>query len=100
VTRAIRFAKDAVAELREARAWYERQRPGLGDELEEDLRVTLTAIAQSPESFAPVADVPGLRKALVARFPYVIVFKVTTKTVRVLAVAHAHRKPGYWSSRR
>jgi plasmid stabilization system protein ParE len=100
VTRAIRFASDAVQELREARAWYERQRLGLGDELERELRLTLTSVAERPESFAPIAGVPGVRKALVARFPYIIVFKVTAAAVRVLAVAHAHRKPAYWTFRR
>jgi len=95
VTRTIRFAKDAVLELRGARAWYDRQRSGLGEELERELRLTLDAAAERPESFAPIADVPGLRKAPVDRFPYVVVFKETPRGIRVLAVAHAHRKPGY-----
>lgn len=59
MTRAIRFAKDAVQELREAWAWYERQRPGLGDELEQELRLTLTSVAERLESFATVAEVPA-----------------------------------------
>lgn len=33
------------------------------------------------------------------KFPYVIVFRETATTVEVVAVAHEHRRPGYWRNR-
>jgi len=36
---------------------------------------------------------------LLARFPYALVFLVREDQVRVLAAAHAKRRPGYWLSR-
>jgi len=35
----------------------------------------------------------------IRRFPYVIVYLNTRKSIRILAVAHASRKPGYWKRR-
>jgi toxin ParE1/3/4 len=33
------------------------------------------------------------------RFPYAVVFLVRVEELRVLAIAHAKRRPGYWLSR-
>jgi plasmid stabilization system protein ParE len=33
------------------------------------------------------------RRALVRRFPYVVVFRITRDQIRVLAVVHQHRDP-------
>jgi hypothetical protein len=34
------------------------------------------------------------------RFPYSIVYLLLPEEIRVLAIAHQRRKPGYWSGRR
>ncbi len=39
-----------------------------------------------------------IRRALLARFPYALVFLVREDEVRVLAVAHAKRRPGTGAS--
>jgi plasmid stabilization system protein ParE len=59
-----------------------------------------------------LADAPGLgarlpgaapdvvaRRVLLARLPYVIVFVEVDDEVRVVAVVHAKRRPGYWMRR-
>ncbi|WP_417738002.1 type II toxin-antitoxin system RelE/ParE family toxin [Rosistilla oblonga] len=33
------------------------------------------------------------------RFPYVIVYRVATDRIEILAVAHGRRKPGFWKER-
>ena len=40
-----------------------------------------------------------IRRALLTRFPYAIVFLIMSEEIRVLAVAHAKRRPGYWLNR-
>ncbi|MBK7425134.1 MAG: type II toxin-antitoxin system RelE/ParE family toxin [Propionivibrio sp.] len=34
------------------------------------------------------------------RFPYSIIYQVTVEELRILAVAHHRRRPGYWSGRK
>ena len=62
----------------------------------------MTAIAAAPKQF-PLDVRAALplepRRARVSRFPYSIVFLETPGRLRVIAVAHDHRRPGYWRDR-
>ena len=40
------------------------------------------------------------RRYILRRFPYSIVYQVTTEELRILAVAHHRRRPGYWAHRK
>jgi len=40
-----------------------------------------------------------IRRALLPRFPYAVIFMDLGEHIRVLAVAHAKRRPGYWLGR-
>jgi hypothetical protein len=33
------------------------------------------------------------------RFPYLVVFREQTSGVEIIAIAHGHRRPGYWRNR-
>ena len=63
---------EAVADLNEARSWYEQQRPGLGDDFEMCLEAAIASIAERPASFPTVHE--GARRAIVHRFPYLVLF--------------------------
>lgn len=39
------------------------------------------------------------RRYLLRRFPYSIIYQVTVEELRILAVAHHRRRPGYWADR-
>jgi hypothetical protein len=41
--------RKAVIDLREARLWYESQRPGLGDELEQIARRAIQVLEDDPD---------------------------------------------------
>jgi len=101
VRRLVRTSEAASTELAEAVRWYEAQRPGLGAELLDAVTHTLEFIEQHPESGSPVPDVARgwLRRMLVQRFPYQIVYEVRATEIVVVAVAHSKRRPGYWKSR-
>jgi hypothetical protein len=68
---------EAVMELAEAASWYETHQPGLAN----------TAVDLE------------IRRALLPRFPYALVFLELQTEIRVLAVAHAKRHPDYWLNR-
>ena len=94
---------EARAELRSAAVWYDEQRLGLGDEFVAEVTETLARIAEASHSYAlwpNVKDATGpIRRALVQRFPYAIAFEVHSDQIRVLALAHAKRRPLYWLAR-
>lgn len=40
------------------------------------------------------------RRLSLRRFPYYLVYQIQTDEVRVVALAHQRRRPGYWIGRR
>ena len=44
------------------------------------------------------ADLPARRRA-VTRFPYHVVYLEMASHIRILAIAHDRRRPGYWKGR-
>jgi hypothetical protein len=52
-----------------------------------------------PVRFDTEAQEELVRRAGVKRFPYRVVFLMMSDHVRVLAIAHNHRRPGYWHKR-
>lgn len=93
----VRFLAVARQELDDAFVWYERQSSGLGYEFLDEIDRTIHRIKAYPDSCAELE--PGLRRALVNRFPYGLVYGQDAGAVVVVAVAHLHRKPRYWMSR-
>jgi plasmid stabilization system protein ParE len=89
---------EAVAELHEAAAWYEQHRPGLGAEFRAAVWSVVSRIRQNPQTGGRFRAT-RFRYLLVRRFPYVVFFAEGGQVIRVLAIAHARRKPGYWTRR-
>jgi plasmid stabilization system protein ParE len=92
------FRAEAVAELREARDWYAAQAPGLELEFARAVDAALAAIARFPESY-PVVEA-DLRRAILRRFPYQLVYAPEGDAVIILACYHHRREPRSWRSRR
>ncbi len=88
----------AKAEADGALAYYEAIRKGLGSEFRVQLEAALDQITAYPEAYAVEGE--GARVCPLHRFPYSIVYMDLEEAVWVAAVAHQHRRPGYWSMRR
>ena len=98
----VRLSPEAIDELVEAAGWYQGRRPGLELEFLAEVDRLLPLIGGSPEAFPRFLDLPAdlvIRRALLPRFPYALIFMDLGEHVRVLAVAHAKRRPGYWLGR-
>lgn len=98
----VRVEPEARTEIEDAATWYESCRPGLADDFSTAVEEILAKVAERPAAFPPLLDTDpemGLRRALLQRFPYSIVFLETAEEIRVVAVAHMKRRPGYWLSR-
>ena len=68
----IRFLSLAYQELDDAVAWYNQQADGLGLDFLDELDRAVRRAAAFPLS-CPEID-PGLRRCLLARFPYGVVY--------------------------
>lgn len=98
----VRLSREAIDELVEAAIWYRARRPGLESEFLDETDRVLPLIGDAPASFPRLVDVPEdlvIRRALLPRFPYAVIFMDLGQHVRVLAVAHTKRRPGYWLDR-
>lgn len=91
------FHPEAEQEFVEAAAYYERNVTGLGERFGSEVRHAIEQLLEYPELGVPMdAD---LRRLTLTRFPYFLIYRFTTDLLRVVAVAHARRRPGYWRSR-
>lgn len=98
----VRFEEEADAEYRLAGRWYEGQREKLGIEFFDAVDAAIDRIVEMPRGGTRLprmpADLPVRRRA-VTRFPYHVVYLETPTHIRILAIAHDRRKPGYWKDR-
>ena len=89
---------DAEVDLREAAKFYRKR---AGNEL------ALTFIAEFEYSVSLLLEYPtlgaiwrnGRRRFVMRRFPYSLIHNATDQQIRILAVAHHSRRPGYWQDR-
>jgi plasmid stabilization system protein ParE len=88
----------AQEELERARDRYEAEREGLGAEFVDEMELLIAEIAEGPLHFQRYPRT-RFRRALGTRFPYMMVFLVVEDGVRVICVAHQHRKPRYRQGR-
>jgi len=98
----VRIHPGAAADLTSAGDWYEQQLPGLGGDLADEVSHALDAIAERPMTWPlwpEVGEPVGVRRFLLARFPFAVGYIVEGSEVIVLAVAHLRRRPGYWLTR-
>lgn len=93
----VRLLAAARQELDDAVAWYDEQALGLGREFLDEIDRAVRRAAAFPMS-CPEFE-PDMRRCLLARFPYGLIFGVDGQTLVVVAVAHLHRAPRYWADR-
>jgi toxin ParE1/3/4 len=87
----------ALDEFIEATAFYEEQASGLGEDFFEEVQRVWHSIRENPD-LAPEFE-PPYRRYVCRRFPFSIVYRRDPNGVRVLAVMHQRRRPGYWRTR-
>ena len=88
---------DANEDLLEARAWYDKIRPELGERFALAVEATVEALAEHPLQFTVVYR--NRRRAGVRRFPYGIFFEVQDNRIVVIACFHGRRNPRRWQLR-
>jgi plasmid stabilization system protein ParE len=90
----IEYHPDLEKELIEVRSYYNDRSPGLGDEFVDEFERQVLRIAAMPERWMIVRS--DVRRALMKRFPYVILFRILSEeAVRITVVKHERRHPAY-----
>ena len=99
----IELHPEADADAKEAAHWYEDQQIGLGKAFLDRLDEAYRKIKHAPRRFAKLETVKfkaEIRRCLLPRFPYLVIYEMAGDVTHVLAVAHASRRPNYWLKRR
>ena len=88
-----------VSDLNNAIAYYNRQRPGLGEGLRSEVHATIARVCSNPDQCPEVKH--GVRRCFVHRFPYAVLYRLIGETaIRVLVIRHHRRHPGFGLDRR
>ncbi len=96
---AFRILMAAELEAVQAALWYDEQRPSLGDEFLQELTDAWERIRSDPLLFGRLEHFAGdndVRRCLLRRFPYVVIYCFRPQETLVVAVSHVRRKPFYW----
>ena len=90
----VRFSMLASQELEDAIRYYEIESPGLGMKFRSEVRKAVRRIAKYPSAWS--VERGDVRKCLLHKFPYKLLYAIEPDHVIILAVAHQHRRPDYW----
>ncbi|MDX6559116.1 MAG: hypothetical protein QOF72_2165 [Blastocatellia bacterium] len=92
-----RFLLPAEEEMTEASVFYEAATSGLGAGFLDEVQRLINILREHPELGQPVGR--DLRRAILHRFPFSLIYSVEVDEVLIVAVAHQHRRPDYWRDR-
>jgi plasmid stabilization system protein ParE len=91
------FHPEASEEYTEAVHHYADITPELGGRFYDAVEGLIQEVCRHPERFFRFS--PPARRALVRKFPYVVVYLDDPDRVWIVALMHAKRRPGYWRER-
>ena len=91
------FHRLADRELNEAARYYDLENLGLGASFLKEVERCLRSIEDQPESGVILRG--SVRRRLLRRFPYALLYKIKPSSIRILAVMNLKRRPTYWVGR-
>jgi plasmid stabilization system protein ParE len=91
------FHAEADAEVTEAALYYGMQAESFGLSFLEELDAALERIEAHPKATLLVGR--EVRRAILRRFPFSVLYVIEPDRIRILAVAHQKRRPNYWLDR-
>lgn len=90
----LRLLAQARADLSDVMTWYKSKPGTLAQAFLGDFEKTANLIESHPLAWSEISE--GVRRCRFSRFPYALIYVLEQDQCLVLAVAHLHRKPGYW----
>ena len=93
----VRFLPEAREEFDQATDWYAACGTALGLDFVARVRDVIRRLAANPKMHAVVHG--DVRKAVVSRFPYVVLYREDAGELIVVSVFHTSRDPADWQGR-
>ena len=93
----LRFLTPAREELAAVLAHYDDENPERGNRFLDAVEQALEHIREWPQAWQKLSA--NTRRCLLHRFPYGLIYAVEKDEIIIIAIAHLHRKPGYWRDR-
>ena len=91
------FDKLAILEIDDASEFYELEVQGLGTRFREEVKLGIRRICEYP--LAWTKEKGDVRKYILYKFPYKILYSIEKDYIYIIAIAHGHRRPDYWCDR-
>ncbi len=91
------FSKLAREELREAKRYYNDLQKDLGEQLKVEAQAAANSILHNPLAWQ--VERGEIRRFLLNRFPYKILYALDGEKIVVIAFMHQHQAPDYWIDR-
>ena len=88
---------EALAEYNEAALYYGDRVPGLDDDFCEEVEAGIATICEAPDRWRLIDG--RVRRYIIKRFPYAMIYQFLPDRVRIIAVMHHSREPEYWKHR-
>ena len=93
----VRFLSPAEREIAQAAQYYNSKVPNLGTEFLREVKYAVKRLEADPEVAQAVRG--DVRRWLIRRFPFGILYRVDPEEIIILAVMHLARQPDYWRGR-
>ena len=93
----VEFHEAAAAEYEAAFAWYLERSETAAARFAAEVRRALDLISAAPHRWP--AHTHQTRRFVLRHFPFAVIYRMSSTAVQVLAMAHGHRRPGYWKKR-
>ncbi len=91
------FHPEAEEEFNDAIDYYEGIMPELGYDFALEVYSAIQRSVEFPKAWTVLEG--DVRRSLVSRFPYGVLYSEETGCIFIVAVMDLHRKPGYWKHR-
>ena len=88
------FTIFAKQELEDASGFYELEFTGLGKRFKAEVKAAILRIIEYPALGS--VERADMRKYLLHKFPYKLIYSIEADHIVIIAIAHTHRKPEYW----
>ena len=92
------FHPDAEIEFNNAIEYYEEMESGLGYDFAVEVYAAIQRTIAFPKAW-PIIE-GEIRRSLVRRFPYGVLYSEEQEGVFIIALMHLHRHPEYWKHRK
>ena len=93
----VQLSVEAAVEFGDAFDCLQARNPKAAQSFTDDFEQARNLLLQFPECGTPVGS--GIRRLRLRRHPFNLIYRVEGDFIRLYAVAHHKKKPGYWRER-